>query len=259
MKRKISGSTFLITGSGGNLGLALSLALGKQGAHIIGLDANEQAILAAKKQLTQEGISHYFRQIDLTNEKAVRKTLKEIVKSELKNKKGLDGLILNAGITRIVPFSELDFEQFQKVFQVNVFGAVLCAKEMLTSLREANGVIVGISSVSGFAPLKKRTAYSASKHALSGFLESLRSEEENLDVLVVYPSFLETGIRERVAGQENVGHNTGTLSPYTAAQKIVTAIEKRKKRLYIPFQSKLARAVWNRFPDLYMALMKKRT
>ncbi len=252
MNRRLQKATFVITGAAGGLGRALSIELGRRGATILGFDADAEALQQASMALKQEGINHHLQLIDITDVQAVQTAL------SLFQDRPIDGLILNAGITRIQTFDHLPFEDFIKVFEVNVFGAAIFAKELLGPLRQARGVVVGISSVSGFAPLMKRTAYAASKHALAGFLETLRSEEPDLDVLVVYPSFLKTGIRNRASQDSNVSHKEGELSAEVAARRIVDAIEKRKRRLYMPFQARLARLVWNLMPDLYIRLMKKR-
>jgi len=251
-KRTLKGASFVVTGAAGRLGLALCAELGRKGARIIGFDADPEALKAASAALQQEGIDHHLQLLDITDAKAVRQALQGL------SEQAIDGLILNAGITRILPFREMPFEQFIRVLEVNVFGAVIFAKELIDSLCSTEGVIVGISSVSGFAPLMNRTAYSASKHALAGFLETLRSEEPDLDVLVVYPSFLQTGIRGRAVNDTAAHHKAGELSADAAAARIVRAIVDRRRRLYMPFQARLARLVWNLFPGLYIRLMKKK-
>ncbi len=252
MRRNLTGKTFIITGAAGGLGRALCLALGQRGAKIVGFDADVKAIQETSASLARERIEHRIEVLDITNAKAVRRALKPLTKE------GVDGVILNAGITRIAPFSETPFEEFVRVIEVNVFGAVIFARELLTALRDRKGALVGISSVSGFAPLQNRTAYSASKHALSGFLETLRSEESALDITVVYPSFLESAIRSRSVDGREVKKNKGVLATQDAAERIVKAIICRKKRLYMPFQSRLAKLLWNFAPGFYMRLMKRR-
>ena len=237
------------------MGRALSAELGRRGATILGFDADAQTLKESSQVLIEQQIEHHFQMVDITNQKAVTRALLQGIAKE----KQIDGLILNAGITRIRPFSETDFDEFVKVINVNLFGAVIFAKLLLSKLRQSKGIVVGISSVAGFAPLKNRTAYSASKHGLSAFLETLRSEEDDLDVLLVYPSFLSHGIKSRSieAGQVPPQPKSG-LKADMAAAKIADAIVRRKKRLYLPFQSRLARLVWSFWPDLYLQLMKRK-
>lgn len=239
----------MITGAAGGLGRALSFFLGKHGARIIGYDSNSNALKSLSNDLAAAGIDHIMSLLDLTDQKKVKKALSLLADEKI------DGLILNAGITRIIPLAETSIEDFRLIFEVNFFASVQFAKFLLPQLKQSNGSLVGISSVSGFAPLRLRTAYSASKHALSAFLETVRSEEDSIDILVVFPSYLQTAIRDGSAAKKQIG----TISADYAAQQIVTAIINRRKRLTFPLQAKLARLVWYLCPDLYIKLMKKQS
>lgn len=252
MRSSLAESVFVLTGVAGGLGESLALALGARGATIIGVDSNKEALPRVSTALSSQKIKHQLSALDITDKRAVEKFCKPF------QEKRIDGLILNAGITRIFFFDELSDAEFEKVFAVNFFAAVSLCRHLLKPLRRSSGVLVGISSVSGFAPLMKRTAYSASKHALAGFLETLRSEETAIDVLVVYPSFIETQLRQNSeAGTAAAGKPKG-ISAEAAAQKICTAVVDRKKRLYLPFLAKLSRWVWFLWPDFYIRRMKKR-
>ena len=98
---------------------------------------------------------------------------------------------------------------------VNFFGALHCTHAALDELVARRGMVIAISSVAGFAPLIARTGYAASKHALHGFFDSLRTEVEPLGVkvLLVCPSFIETGIEKNALD----GHG----GPARHAQSIV--------------------------------------
>lgn len=249
MKRSLKNATFVITGAAGGLGRALSFCLGSHGARIIGFDSNSATLRQLSVELATAGIDHQMSLLDLTNQKKVTQAVSLLADEKI------DGLILNAGITRILRFTELSLEDFRLVFDVNFFASVQFTKLLLPQLIESKGSLVGISSVSGFAPLRLRTAYSSSKHALSAFLETLRSEEDDIDVLVVFPSYLQTAIR---AGSE-AKTQVGTISAEYAAKRIVNSIIKREKRLTFPLQAKLARLIWYTWPDLYIKLMKEKS
>ncbi len=253
MQRNLASSRFVITGVAGALGQNLALNLGKRGAHIIGFDKDKAELKALEKKFLQEKISAQLSALDITNAKAVEKAMLPLTKAPL------TGLILNAGITRISFFEEQKDADFERVFAVNFFAATRMARLLLEPLRKAHGIIVGLSSVSGFAPLKKRTAYSASKHALAGFLESLRTEEDALDVLVVYPSFIASKIRDGGTEKPLPKNPQNLLSAEDAAEKICHAIMRRKKRVYLPFEARLAHWVWFFFPNFFIRLMKRRS
>ena len=85
-------------------------------------------------------------------------------------------LVNNAGITHRSAFAATDTAVLRRVVEVNLFGAIHLTRAALPELQRARGLIVTLSSVAGFTPLIARTGYAASKHALHGFFESLRTE-----------------------------------------------------------------------------------
>ncbi len=88
--------------------------------------------------------------------------------------------------------------------EVNLFGAIHLTRPALPALRQSRGLVVAISSVAGYTPLIARTGYAASKHALHGFFESLRTEvaADGIDVMLVCPSFIATGIDRNALGPD---------------------------------------------------------
>lgn len=189
-KRKFKNKVVAITGASGNLGLELSLRFGKNGAKIIALDLRKDALAHLSKLLDKHKIPHITEVCDITDEENCRTTLQECVKKMGR----IDVLINNAGITHIERYRSMDKEKniLKKVMNVNFYGAVNCADAVLEQIIERKGMIINISSVAGFAPLLGRTAYAASKHALHGFFESLRSElvDTGTKILMVCPSFV---------------------------------------------------------------------
>ena len=108
----------------------------------------------------------------------------------------IDILINNAGISHRSLLADTDPDVIARVMEVNFFGAANLTQAALAHIVTRRGFIVAISSVAGFSPLTGRTGYAASKHALHGFFDSLRSEVEGagVGVTLVCPSFIRTGI-----------------------------------------------------------------
>jgi short-subunit dehydrogenase len=107
---------------------------------------------------------------------------------------------------------------------VNFFGAMQCIHAALDVLITQRGLIVVVSSLAGFAPLIALTGYAASKHALYGFFDSLRTEVDPhcVKVLLVCPSFIETGIdKNGMAGDGNLASHP---------QSVVGTRESRRAR-----------------------------
>lgn len=102
----------------------------------------------------------------------------------------LDLLVLNAGVNAHFKFDQLrDLAVFEQLMKTNFYSNVYLTKSALPILKKSNGGIVVISSLSGKFGLPMRSAYCASKFALNGFFESLKTEEQ-LPILMVYPTSL---------------------------------------------------------------------
>lgn len=166
----------------------------------------------------------------------------------------LDVLINNAGISMRALFNELDLHVLRQSMDINFWGTVYCCKYALPHLLKTGGHIAGISSIAGYKGLPCRSGYSASKFAMQGFLESLRIENlyTGVNVLWISPGFVASDIRNRAlnaSGErqaETPLDESKLMSPEECAQRILHAIEKRKRTLVMSRQGWLT--VWmNKF------------
>ena len=158
----------------------------------------------------------------------------------------IDILINNAGISMRALFEDVELDALRKVMDVNFWGSVYCTKFALSSILASKGTIVSISSVAGFRGLPGRSGYSASKFALNGWMESLRTEllDTGVNVLWVSPGFTESNIRK--AALDSTGKATGEttmdeksmMTSTECAHHIIKAIEKRKRTIILGFQGK---------------------
>ncbi len=131
--------------------------------------------------------------------------------------------------------------------QVNFFGTVYCTRAALDQITQHQGSIVGVSSIAGYRGLPGRTGYSASKFAMHGFLESLRTEllKKNVHVLLACPGFTESNIR-KVALKADGSQQAETplnedklMSAETVADHIYKAVLKRRRTLTLTTQGRL--------------------
>jgi NAD(P)-dependent dehydrogenase (short-subunit alcohol dehydrogenase family) len=179
---------------------------------------------------------------------------------------GIDVLINNAGIAHRSAFADTQVDVLRRVMEVNFFGAVHCTHAALASLRQRKGMVIAISSVAGFSPLIGRTGYAASKHALNGFFDSLRTEvqDDGVDVLIVCPSFIDTGIARAALGADGqpatqARKTTGqTTQPAEVATAILQAAQQRRQLLLFSFTAKAAWWLSRLWPTRYAAIMKRR-
>ncbi len=158
----------------------------------------------------------------------------------------IDILINNAGISMRALFKDTDLETLKKVMDINFWGSVYCTKYALDSILKNKGTIVGVSSIAGYRGLPGRSGYSASKHALNGWLEALRTEllETGVNVMWVCPGFTKSNIRNIALNKdakpqgESPLDESKLMTAEECAQHITKAIEKRKRTLVLTLTGK---------------------
>jgi NAD(P)-dependent dehydrogenase (short-subunit alcohol dehydrogenase family) len=260
--REFSEQQVLVTGAAGGLGRALCLRFGRAGAGIAALDRDASALQAVVAELHRAGIRAIGVPCDVADEADCLRAIAEA-------RQGLgaiDLLVNNAGITHRSAFAVTDTAVIRRVMAVNFFGALHCTHAVLDDLIARRGMVVAISSVAGFAPLIARTGYAASKHALHGFFDSLRTELEPLGVkvLLVCPSFIQTGIeRHALAGDGTPARHPQAIvgaraDPAAIADKILRAAQ-LEQRLLLP--DRVSRSAWwvsRLAPRLYARLMVRK-
>ena len=252
----------VVTGGGSGLGAAFCRRFSQAGARVAALDRQGQAARDLAAELKSKGAQALGLECDVTDAAACRQAMQSVAQDW----GGIDLLINNAGITHRSPFVETSLEVYRRVMEVNFFGALNCTKAALDYLCQSRGFILVISSVAGFAPLWERTGYSASKHALHGFFDSLRGELEPLGVGVglVCPSFADTGIEKNALNGQGqpAQHPRSTTGRVASAQEVAQAVFKAaaaRKRLSV--LSPVGKASWwiSRIcPGLYERLMLRR-
>jgi hypothetical protein len=138
--------------------------------------------------------------LDVRDPDDVERVIDRVIEEEGR----LDALVNNAGYGQHGPLEDVDDELFEKQFDVNVFGPHRLIREALPHMRErGEGTVVNVSSVSGRLAAPGMGAYSASKHAIEGYSDSLRRELDpfGIDVSVVQPGPVETSFRDRVGDE----------------------------------------------------------
>ncbi len=248
----------IITGASSGIGKALAFAFGRQGSKIVITGRDGSKLENTKTELTLEGIDTLSIvadvSIELDNKKVVDKTIVHFGK--------IDVLINNAGITMRALFNDVETDVIKKVMDINFYGMVYATKYALPEIIKTQGSVIGISSIAGYRGLPGRTGYSASKFALQGFLESLRTEllKQNVHVLVACPGFTTSNIRNTALsadGQiqgESPRDEAKMMTSETVADYIYKATVNRKRDLVLTAQGKLT-VLLNRFFPAFMDKM----
>jgi dehydrogenase/reductase SDR family member 7B len=236
----------LITGSSSGIGKALAEVFAKHGSKVV-ISARH----AGKLEETKQELSKLSSEVlSIASDVSKEEDCKRLVDETLKRFGQIDVLICNAGISMRALFEEVDLNVIRQLMDVNFWGTVYCAKYALPHLLKRQGSIAGISSVAGKKGLPARTGYSASKFAMEGFLETLRTENlhKGLHVLVASPGFTATGIRSKALSKDSSTQGASPrnekkmMSAEEVAQRIYAAIVKRKRDLVLTSQGKLT--VW---------------
>jgi short-subunit dehydrogenase len=160
----------------------------------------------------------------------------------------IDTLVNNAGLSMWSRFEDVqDVSVLERIMQVNYMGAVYCTRHALPYLRESRGLLVGISSLAGKTGVPTRSGYCASKHAMAGFFDALRIElaDSGVDVTMIYPGFVSTGIRENATGpdgkplQVSPVKESEVMTVQDCVARIARAIDRREREVVMTARGKM--------------------
>ena len=251
-----------ITGASSGIGEALALAFAKKGAKLVLSARRTEELERVKKSLNVTEDRIFILPLDLENTAQIDLLTKNVIDRFGR----IDILVNNGGISQRALTKDAPIAIDRKIMEVNFFGTVAITKSVLPIfLKQQSGQIIVISSISGKFGFYFRSAYSASKHALHGFFESLRMEvhKDNINVLMVCPGKIKTNISINAVTSTGEKHNQmdasqeAGLSAEACAEQIMNALEKGKEEIFIG--GKELRAIWIKrfFPNLFSKLIKK--
>lgn len=234
----------LISGASSGIGKALAEQLLAQGARV--------GVCARNSERLQQAFAHcnadqlLFQKADVS----VANDCVGFVQAVIQRWGRIDAVINNAGISMRALFEDLDTKVLHDLMNINFWGTVNLTKAALPYILKEKGIIVGVSSIAGYRGLPARTGYSASKFAMQGFLEALRTEllHTGTHVMWVSPGFTASNIRNTAlnasgnAQQETPLKEDKLMSAEECASHLLQAMVKRKRTLVLTRQGKMA--VW---------------
>jgi len=240
----------IVTGASSGIGLALSQQLLDEGYKVAVCARNLEKLNAAYQDIDASRI--YLQAVDVSNEDEVKSFVHNVVQKWQR----IDILINNAGMSMRSLFSDVDISVLKKLMDINFWGTIYCTKYALDYIVQAQGSIVGISSIAGYRGLPARVGYSASKFAMNGFLESLRTEllKKNVHVMVASPGFTASNIRntsmtaDGTAQTETPLDESKLMSAEECAHIIIKGIKKRQRSIIMTTQGKLTVLMNKLFP-----------
>jgi len=240
----IRGEVWWVTGASSGIGEALALALSARGAAVILSGRREDALVALAKRCG-EAVVLPFEATDFA-------AIPGLVEMAWAWKGRVHGLVNNAGITQRSLALETDFSVYRKIVDVDLMAPIALTQANLPRMTAAGGGrIVAISSIAGIVGAPLRSAYSAAKHGLIGYHDSVRCETAHLGmkVLVVAPGSVRTDAsRNALAGDgvrrgvSDSGIDNGMPAP-AAAAAILAALEADRRELILAegWEAELAR------------------
>lgn len=248
-----------ITGGSEGIGKALIDALIPLGAKVATCGRNQDKLYNLQVQYSNHLLHAIVADVSRYDE------CENFINSTIETFGGIDILINNAGVSMRALLKDVEVEVIKKVMDINFFGTVYCTKLALQSIIERKGTIVGISSIAGFRGLPGRSGYSASKFAVNGWLEAVRTEvmDEGVNVMWVCPGFTKSNIRN--AALNSKGQTQGEsplreatlMRPEICAGHILNAVAKRRRTLILTFKGKQTVFVNKFFPSLADKLVKR--
>jgi short-subunit dehydrogenase len=230
----------LITGGTDGIGRALVDACLLQGALVATCGRNADKLYQLQAEYPTASLLTQVADVSKEND------CRLFIEKALSAYGRIDVLINNAGISMRALFKETSLDVIRQVMDINFYGSVYCTRFAMDALLRSKGMVVGISSIAGYRGLPGRSGYSASKFALQGWMEALRTEllEEGVHVMWVCPGFTASNIRQVALNKE--GDKQGEtpmdeakmMSAEECATHILSAMQKRKRTLVLTFTGK---------------------
>ena len=234
-----SDSTIWITGASSGIGEAIAVELSRAKNIKLVLSARNETELQRVAELTKLPSSNVLvLPMDMSDVNSMGRHVEQVHQKFGR----IDYVFQNAGLTQRSTVVETDFAVYQRLMDVNFFGAVALTKAILPHiLAQKSGHFVVTSSVAGKLGTKQRSGYCASKHALHGFFDALRSETYNsgLRVTLACPGYVRTAIS--INALEADGHKHGKMGknqqngmlPDKFARLLLRAVAQQKEEVYI--------------------------
>ncbi len=243
----------IVTGASSGIGLATATLLAKYQAKVVLAARSEDKL----EELSRE-LSKHTEVLSVRTDVSVREDCRNLIEKTVERFGKIDILINNAGISMRAMFKDLDLSVIERLMDVNFWGTVYCTKYALPYLLESKGSVVGVISTAGYKGLPGRTGYSASKFAINGFLDTLRSEHlyDGLHVMIYAPGFTASNIRKTAlmadgSMQGETPREEGKMMTSERVGEIMlNHIRRRSRRATLTFTSKLLLVLTRLFPTI---------
>lgn len=257
-----TGKTFWITGAASGMGKALSISLSKVASLIIISDRDREGLKVTAAEVSRNGCAVRAEVLDMADAASIRSVADSVFSEGI----SIDGLYQFAGISQRSLVLDTPVEIDRRIMEINFFGVITLVKAVLPHMVSHGGGQLAIaSSMVGKFGFPYRSAYSASKHALQGFFESLRAEnsKHNIRVSILIPGRINTNISKYALtsqgteyGKMDPGQANG-ISSEKAARQILNGLRNEKKEVLVGGSELLMVHIRRFFPSLFYLLAQK--
>lgn len=256
---KLSGKNIIITGASGGIGAEIARLCAERGANLVLLARSLDKLESLKSELQERfQINVYVYQLDVSKPEKVKEVFSRILEAI----KEVDILVNNAGFGIFREAHEVTIDEITGMFNVNVVGLMACTSMVLPKMRaRKSGHIINIASQAGKIATPKSSVYSATKHAVLGYTNSLRMElaDSNVYVTAVNPGPISTNFFQ-IADEKGTyvrSVEKYMLQPEYVAKKVVDAMLTRTREINLPRWMNMGSVVYTLFPRLFERLGKR--
>ncbi len=239
----MKGKVIIITGAASGIGLATCRYFLEKGSRVVMADISREDLEKEAGEFTNMG----FEVLPLLTDVSQEEDCRMLVEKTIEKFSRIDVLINNAGISMRSLFQETDLSVFNKVMDVNFWGTAYCSYHALPHLLKTRGSLVSITSVAGRHGMPGRTAYSSSKFAIHGLMETIRIEniKKGLHVLTFAPGFTATNVRNHALTAD--GREQGAsprkekkmMTPEQVAGKIYKGVKRRRRDMVLSWEGQI--------------------
>jgi uncharacterized protein len=253
VKNRLQGKNVIITGASGGIGAEMARLAARQGANLVLLARSVDKLQSLKAELEQSyKVSIIVKSLDVANTDAITDVFNEVM-AEVGH---VDILVNNAGFGVFRHAHEANLDEIKAMFEVNVIGLMACTSLVLPSMRRrGSGHIINIASQAGKIATPKSSVYSATKHAVLGYTNSLRMELRGVGIFVtaVNPGPIATNFFEIADEQGTYVKNIKRfmLKPEYVAKQVVERMMTNTREINLPRWMNAGSVIYALFPRMF--------
>lgn len=258
-KKSLEGKNIFITGASAGIGAEMARRCAARGANLFLFARSLEKLEELKREIERESATKVFvYKLDVSDTDEIQMVFQTVLKEHNR----IDVLINNAGYGVFQSAEKATIEDMKGMFSVNVVGLMACTSIVLPMMKkQRSGHIINIASQAGKIATPKSSVYSASKHAVLGYTNSLRMEvaDSGIFVTAVNPGPIATNFFDIADETGNYVKNVGRfmLKPEYVAEKIVDTILTRRREVNLPRWMNAGSILYALFPNLFERVGKR--